>query len=476
MIPTQPQTDPFRETPAPMSEPQGAAPATPKNETWTLGPVPGSQHPPYSQAARGAPPPESPPEPITDHGYGIQKGMPARNFRQVLSVIAVVFILAYLILPTIQPTKPVPRPPEVPPTATAKADVLGSMKSAAPPVVAEVSAPVPRVESITTRSVTAVQEAKPASPNDKADLILASPMEAAIDLGSAPTSGQKSAADSPIAEVIRQSMAMQERLVSQMGTGNVAQPGTTGTQGTGSPQFGAGANGSTVAGNAFAKTFEDRNRDFLKQNDLTAAPSALPLQGAGPVGTLYQGAIVQAAFDVAVRTDLPGQVRATVTRDVYEPINMREILIPRGTKMILAYNSAILMGQERILFAAQRLIFPNGTSVMLGGSPATDAEGAAGVPAEVNNHFWQQFGTTFLIGAASLLLPKDQQTVVSSQGMGTASQMASIAGQTLNSVVARILERNASIGPTAHIEAGTSFSFMVTRDLRLAPYQGRTGG
>src|SRR3546814_7536524 len=87
------------------------------------------------------------------------------------------------------------------------------------------------------------------------------------------------------------------------------------------------------------------------------------------------GTVIPAALLTAVNSDLPGQVIATVTEQVYDSVTGRHLLIPQGSRLIGQYDSQVPFGQRRALLVWTRLIRPNGSSLVLDRLPATDAAG-----------------------------------------------------------------------------------------------------
>ena len=122
--------------------------------------------------------------------------------------------------------------------------------------------------------------------------------------------------------------------------------------------------------------------------------------------------------------------------------------------------------------AMQRLILPNGTWISLAGTPATDQIGQSGLEADVNNHFWKMFSTSFILGAASLLLPDDQNTISTSNIYGNGDVSAgSVAAIAMTETLNILLQRNRNITPTLSLDPGQEFSFMVARDMVMVPYR-----
>ena len=88
---------------------------------------------------------------------------------------------------------------------------------------------------------------------------------------------------------------------------------------------------------------------------------------------MTQGTLIPAVLETAIDTDLPGYVRAVVSRDV-RSFDGSKVLIPRSSRLIGQYKSGLADGQTRAYVIWSRLIRPDGVSVALG-SPAVDFSG-----------------------------------------------------------------------------------------------------
>lgn len=184
-----------------------------------------------------------------------------------------------------------------------------------------------------------------------------------------------------------------------------------------------------------------------------------------------QGTPVRTVLITGLDTDTPGMVTAQVTSDVYDSLTGSQLLIPKGSRVIGEYNHDVKVGQDRVLVALTRLIRPDGSWIDLSGAPGAEMDGGSGLAGDVNNHFFKIFGSALIIGAATLLLDKSQQTVTVDQGLGTTQMGGTIFAQTLQQVVTNLLARNQNIPPTITRDGGTEFIFMVRRDMSLTPYQ-----
>jgi type IV secretory pathway VirB10-like protein len=217
------------------------------------------------------------------------------------------------------------------------------------------------------------------------------------------------------------------------------------------------------------------NEDFLAANAAASNNDAqLTKQMSPQASTLVsEGHVIRSVLLTRVNSDLPGRVIARVTSDVYDS-NQRHIVIPKGSQLIGTYSSQIVVGQERLLMAMNRLILPNGNWISLSGAGAADMSGMSGVKADVNNHFMKMFGSSLVLGASTLLLPRQDTTVSTLQGMasgGSSGTAGSIFATSLNEVLKSLLERNKQIAPTLSLGEGQEFVFLVAHDMAMVPYR-----
>jgi len=74
------------------------------------------------------------------------------------------------------------------------------------------------------------------------------------------------------------------------------------------------------------------------------------------------GTIIPASLITGIRSDLPGQITAQVTENVFDSPTGRTLLVPQGGRLVGVYDSQVAFGQSRILLVWTRLIMPNGRS------------------------------------------------------------------------------------------------------------------
>lgn len=158
-----------------------------------------------------------------------------------------------------------------------------------------------------------------------------------------------------------------------------------------------------------------------------------------------------------------------VREDVFDTVSGNHLLIPKGTKVIGTYDSGVKYGQDRLLIVWQRLIFPNGDSIMLDNFPGVDLKGYAGNTGKVDNHFPETIKavtlSSILSGIKFLSGGREKDAVKS-----IADALGEGAGKQAHTVGEAMISKSLSIKPTIEIEAGTRFNIIVNADLILRPY------
>jgi len=190
------------------------------------------------------------------------------------------------------------------------------------------------------------------------------------------------------------------------------------------------------------------------------------LQTAPSPNALQAGAVIPAALITGIRSDLPGQVTAQVTEDVYDSPTGKILLIPQGARLVGQYDAQITFGQSRALLVWNRLILPNGNSIVLERQPGTDTEGYAGLEDQVDEHW----GSLFEAAALSTVLSVGAEAGTSSTENNLAQAIRQGASQSFNQVGQQVVGRSLNVQPTITIRPGFPVRVLVTHDLILKPY------
>lgn len=181
------------------------------------------------------------------------------------------------------------------------------------------------------------------------------------------------------------------------------------------------------------------------------------------------GAIVPAALLTAVDTARAGPIAATVTENLYDTVSGRHLLAPQGARLIGRHEGESRHGDRRAFIVWERLILPNGKSLILTQEPGVDAQGAIGVRGDVDRRLGPLAVATLFAGAITTLGQAARDRDDRSGGwLGDAGDAAAIEGA---QVGGKLIERELQVRPSIRLRPGTRVRVFITRDLILEPYR-----
>jgi type IV secretion system protein VirB10 len=180
------------------------------------------------------------------------------------------------------------------------------------------------------------------------------------------------------------------------------------------------------------------------------------------------GSVIPAALITGIRSDLPGEITAQVTEAVYDTPTGKYLLIPQGARLIGKYDSQVAFGQSRVLLVWDRIIMPDGGSIVLERQEGADAQGLSGLEDEVDNHWWE------LAKAAALTTLLGIGSDLGTSGSTDSDLVRALrqgAQDSLSNTGQQIIRRQLNIQPTLTIRPGFPVRVVVNRDLVLTPYR-----
>jgi type IV secretory pathway VirB10-like protein len=184
------------------------------------------------------------------------------------------------------------------------------------------------------------------------------------------------------------------------------------------------------------------------------------------------GWLIPAVLEQQLNSDLPGLIRALVRENVYDTVTGKYVLIPAGSTLVGIYNSHVGYGQKALQAVWRRVIFPDGSSLSLGGFEGDDSEGAAGFRDQVDNHWGRIFSGALLTSlfAAGIQISQGQNSSVLTQP-SYGQQIGQAVGQQVGQVGVEVTRRNLNIQPTIIVRPGYRFFVRVEKDLLFkGPY------
>jgi type IV secretion system protein VirB10 len=206
--------------------------------------------------------------------------------------------------------------------------------------------------------------------------------------------------------------------------------------------------------------------DFLHQKDSGGVYNPHALQWPASPYEVMAGSIIAASLQTGLNSDLPGDVIALVSHDVYDTVTGQILLIPHGSRLFGHYDSVVAFGQSRSFVVWQRILLPNGSSVVIDNMPATDPAGYTGLEDEVDYHTW-----ALLKGIAmSTLLGVGTQVTFGNNNSNLVEAIRESAAESTNNAGQRIVEKDLNIQPTLLDRPGLPLRVLVNKDIILAPY------
>lgn len=196
---------------------------------------------------------------------------------------------------------------------------------------------------------------------------------------------------------------------------------------------------------------------------------------------IAQGKMIDAVLETAINTNLPGSLRAVVSRDVYAETG-KSILIPKGSRLIGTYNNNIESGQTRVVVSWDRVIRPDGVDVAIS-SPGTDQLGRSGVTGLVDKKYFEILSNALLLSAITVGGTMALDSIQGSQGTSSSTTTntdgSSTSSQTGTPTDFAILDSVSNIGDVAgniasdmlddrvtiYVHQGSKIKVFVNRDL-----------
>jgi len=226
-----------------------------------------------------------------------------------------------------------------------------------------------------------------------------------------------------------------------------------------------------AADNVFSQNGQDRKLAFVNASidRRTTSPDRIAAPASSYV--VQAGSVIPASLITGIRSDLPGQITAQVTENVFDSPSGCFLLIPQGTRLIGIYDSQVSSGQSRVLLVWTRLIMPTGRSIVLERQPGADAAGYSGLEDGVDNHWDALFKAALL----STLLGAGSEFGAGSDTGNNGDIIQAIrrgSSESMNQTGQRVVQRNLNIQPTLTIRPGFPVRVIVNRDLVLDPYRG----
>ncbi len=214
-----------------------------------------------------------------------------------------------------------------------------------------------------------------------------------------------------------------------------------------------------------------------------AARSSAPRAVATTVGDMnflvLQGKVIQAVLETAIDSTFPGPVRAIVSRDVYAESG-KNVMIPKGSRLIGSYNTDIVRGQARVYILWSRVIRPDGIDIQVN-SPTMDRLGRSGLEGYVDNRYFEIFSGALLTSAFSIGMAAVGEAITNEESVSQRENTDGSVSTTGTPVAAAVQESVQNLGEVAQqvlggmidarplitVDQGTPIKVYVNQDLEF---------
>jgi type IV secretory pathway VirB10-like protein len=181
---------------------------------------------------------------------------------------------------------------------------------------------------------------------------------------------------------------------------------------------------------------------------------------------LKRGSVIPATLITGINSDLPGRITAQVSQNVYDSATGHRLLVPQGTKLFGRYDAEVSFGQSRVLVVWTDIIFPNGSTLQIGGMAGTDTQGNGGFKDKVDNHYFKTFGSAILLAiiGTGIDMAVPQSSTRTNQDRASDAARRNFA-ETFGRVAERTISKNLDVQPTLEIRPGYKFNVLVDQDI-----------
>ena len=250
--------------------------------------------------------------------------------------------------------------------------------------------------------------------------------------------------------------------------------------------FGGTAQGTPARGVGYENNIVNLNEDPIA--GLTETKSGVTATYIKDrLHTIAQGKLLTAVLETAINTELPGSVRAVVSRDVYGEAG-NDVLIPRGSRLYGSYSSKITQGQGRVEISWSRLIRPDGVDLAISFN-ASDQFGRSGISGEIDNKYGSIIASSMLtsvlavggVAAAQKLLTNNANTTTTTNPtQGTTTTTGSATNQAIYDVsktivdtVSQVIGNAINVSPVIRVPQGTRITVIVNSDIVIPSQKNR---
>jgi type IV secretion system protein VirB10 len=187
--------------------------------------------------------------------------------------------------------------------------------------------------------------------------------------------------------------------------------------------------------------------------------------------SLWTGTVIPAVLETAVSTDLPGNVLARVSQNVFDSLTGKNLLVPQGTLLVARYNSSVSYAQSRVQIVWDTLIRPDGYFMELEGANGVDRTGMSGQEAVRHENWFEYLKAAGIITVFTIVNSSLTAAAAKDAPDDAAANIALANSQTVNQLGGNIISRAMNIQPTLTVENGTRVNVMLNKTIYLPPLE-----
>lgn len=234
----------------------------------------------------------------------------------------------------------------------------------------------------------------------------------------------------------------------------------------------------TKIAKAYKSENQKNNQSYLNQNEMFlkeqhSSYDYLNVKKTKPMSPyeMKAGTLIPSILITSINSDLPGPIKAQVSENVFDTATGNHLLIPQGSMLLGVYSSNIQYGQNRVLIAFNRIVFPDGQTLNIGTMNGVNQQGVAGFNDQINNHYLKIFGSAILMGAITGGIASADRTQQNQYIETNRQKMIGALISELGQVARQMIQKNMNIAPTLEIRAGYKFNIFTTKDIILEPLE-----
>ena len=173
----------------------------------------------------------------------------------------------------------------------------------------------------------------------------------------------------------------------------------------------------------------------------------------------YITGILETGINSQLDSEDGGTAIIQTTRDTFGYHN-RNILIPKGSRMVCDYDSPKKAGSTRLSLQCNRILMgETRVEIYQLASTVGDAQGHAGITGHVDNRWWEKYGSAIILGAISATV-QGLASVATNSGGGdsdasAAEEAAANLSERFGEISASVLEQTVNLAPVVTISQGT---------------------